>query len=222
MSTVPTPLPMRAMDTIAMPAQSTAVQPEDFQRGLIAGMERALLREPSPPCLLRAPTGSGKTFVISQVLERVSAKQPVLWFWFVPFVTLVQQTADALAANAPSLSPRSLNDGRNQEAHAGMVLLSTAQGVARAQWRTKGYDARVTGGLGSNLARSAQESGQLDLIWEYTGVSLVSYNHIDERMPSAEATYAKVVFLLSQGLRGAELAAWMGRSIAGELTEPRS
>lgn len=31
--------------------------------------------------------------------------------------------------------------------------------------RTKGYDTRVTGGLGSNLARSAQESGQLDLIW---------------------------------------------------------
>ena len=123
MSAVPTPLPMRAMDTIAMPAQSSAVQPEEFQRGLIEGMERALLREPSPPCLLRAPTGSGKTFVISQVLERVSAKQPVLWFWFVPFVTLVQQTADALAANAPSLSPRSLNDGRNQEAHAGMVVI---------------------------------------------------------------------------------------------------
>ncbi len=75
MRAVPTTLPTRAMDTIAMPAQSTAVQPEEFQRGLIEGMERALLREPSPPCLLRAPTGSGKTFVISQVLERVSAQR---------------------------------------------------------------------------------------------------------------------------------------------------
>ena len=55
-----------------------------------------------------------------------------------------------------------------------------------------GYDVRVTTGLGSNIARQAQETGQLDLMWEYTGVSLVSYNHIDERMPSAEATYAKV------------------------------
>ena len=36
-----------------------------------------------------------------------------------------------------------------------------------------------------------------------------------------EAVYAKVQFLLSQGLRGAELAAWVGRSIAGELTESR-
>ncbi|KQQ57337.1 MULTISPECIES: glycine betaine ABC transporter substrate-binding protein [Pseudomonas] len=56
---------------------------------------------------------------------------------------------------------------------------------------SKGYDVRVTGGLGSNLARSAQESGQLDMLWEYTGVSLVSYNHIDEKLDSA-ATYARV------------------------------
>jgi len=57
--------------------------------------------------------------------------------------------------------------------------------------RTKGYDVRVTGGLGSNLARSAQESGQLDLIWEYTGVSLVNYNHVDEKLDSAQ-TFERV------------------------------
>ena len=57
--------------------------------------------------------------------------------------------------------------------------------------RTKGYDTQVTGGLGSNLARSAQESGQLDLIWEYTGVSLVAYNHITEKLDSAQS-YARV------------------------------
>jgi len=55
-----------------------------------------------------------------------------------------------------------------------------------------GFDVRITGGLGSSLARSAHETGQLDMVWEYTGVSLVSYNHIDERMPNAAATYAKV------------------------------
>ncbi|MND98501.1 Glycine betaine/carnitine/choline-binding protein OpuCC precursor [compost metagenome] len=55
-----------------------------------------------------------------------------------------------------------------------------------------GFDVRITGGLGSNLARSAHETGQLDMVWEYTGVSLVAYNHVDERMPSAAATYARV------------------------------
>ena len=57
--------------------------------------------------------------------------------------------------------------------------------------RTKNYDVQITGGLGSNLARSAQESGQLDMLWEYTGVSLVAYNHVDEKLDS-EQTYARV------------------------------
>ncbi|MEN4750313.1 glycine betaine ABC transporter substrate-binding protein [Pseudomonas sp. Ps21-P2] len=57
--------------------------------------------------------------------------------------------------------------------------------------RDKGYDVQITGGLGSNLARSAQESGQLDLLWEYTGVSLVAYNHVDEKLDS-EQTYQRV------------------------------
>ncbi|MGE8152965.1 glycine betaine ABC transporter substrate-binding protein [Pseudomonas vancouverensis] len=53
--------------------------------------------------------------------------------------------------------------------------------------RSKGYDAQVTGGLGSTLARSAQESGQLDMVWEYTGVSLVSYNHVTEKLDSEQS-----------------------------------
>lgn len=35
-----------------------------------------------------------------------------------------------------------------------------------------------------------------------------------------EAVYSKIVFLLSQGLRGNDLATWIGRPIAGELTLP--
>lgn len=66
--------------------------------------------------------------------------------------------------------------------------------------RSKGYDTRITGGLGSNLARSAHESGQLDLLWEYTGVSLVAYNHVTEKLDS-EQSYARVKELdAKQGL----------------------
>lgn len=57
--------------------------------------------------------------------------------------------------------------------------------------RTKGYEVQVTGGLGSNLARSAHETGQLDMLWEYTGVSLVAYNHVTEKLDS-EQSYARV------------------------------
>ncbi len=163
------------MATIQMAAQSMAVQPERFQTDLIDGMTRALLRTPSPPCLLRAPTGSGKTFIISQVLERVSQERHVLWFWFVPFVTLVQQTEDALRANAPSLAPCGLNAGRNQEAHGAMVLLSTAQGVARAQSRTKGYDADgddETRTLAAFVARARTQSLQVRLVVDEAHIAL--------------------------------------------------
>ena len=35
---------------------------------------------------------------------------------------------------------------------------------------------------------------------------------------TVEAAYAKICFLISQGLRGGELARWIGVNIAGELT----
>ena len=170
MTLTTSPLP-----SIQMAAQSTALQPEMFQRDLMAGLTRALLRSPSPPCLLRAPTGSGKTFVISQALAQVSAARDVLWFWFVPFVTLVQQTEDALRANATGLVPYGINAGRNQDAHPGMVLLSTAQGVARAQWRTKGYDADGdddTRTLAAFVARARARSLQIGLVVDEAHIGL--------------------------------------------------
>jgi type III restriction enzyme len=122
-------------------AQSVAIEPEAFQSELIANLSAALLRQPSPPCLLRAPTGSGKTYMISRVLEEVTAARRTLWLWFVPFVNLVQQTEDQLAANCTGLTPAMLAQGRNQEAKSGLVLLSTAAGVGRARDRKAGYDA---------------------------------------------------------------------------------
>ena len=131
-----TPLPLAP--------QAAALQPERFQADLIRNISAALQapeRQQRSPCLLRAPTGSGKTFVLGQVLQQVGQQRDVLWFWFVPFVTLVAQTLDALLHSATSLHPVPLAQGRNQELGAGTVLISTAQAVARAQWRKQGWDA---------------------------------------------------------------------------------
>ncbi|EJL84746.1 periplasmic glycine betaine/choline-binding lipoprotein of an ABC-type transport system [Herbaspirillum sp. CF444] len=57
--------------------------------------------------------------------------------------------------------------------------------------RAKGYDVDLKNGLGSTLMRKAQESNQLDIVWEYTGTSLIVYNHVDEKL-DAEATYERV------------------------------
>lgn len=132
---------MSIRDIIA--AQSAAIEPEAFQSAIVENMTNALLLDSAPPCLLRAPTGSGKTFIISRVLESVGAACPALWLWFVPFVNLVQQTEEALAANCAGLIPVMLSRGRNQKAQAGMVLLSTAQGVARAVDRKTGYNSNA-------------------------------------------------------------------------------
>ncbi|TLP77889.1 glycine betaine ABC transporter substrate-binding protein [Pseudomonas nitroreducens] len=57
--------------------------------------------------------------------------------------------------------------------------------------QSKGYDVKVTNGLGSTLARSAQQSGQLDLVWEYTGSSLIVYNKVKDKL-DAQQSLAKV------------------------------
>lgn len=46
-------------------------------------------------------------------------------------------------------------------------------------------------GMGSSLVRKAQENGEVDLYWEYTGTSLVVYNKFKQRLNS-EQTYNKV------------------------------
>lgn len=54
-----------------------------------------------------------------------------------------------------------------------------------------GYDVDQRAGMGTTVLRRAQESGQVDLYWEYTGTSLISYNKVTEDL-SPEATYARV------------------------------
>ena len=122
-------------------AQGDVLAPEAFQSTLIANIGAALQRDNHPPCLLHAPTGAGKTFMLTRVLAEACAEREMVWLWFVPFVNLVAQTLDAIKSNANDLTPLLLAHGRNQDAQAGQVLISTAQGVAKAAARTKGYDA---------------------------------------------------------------------------------
>src|SRR3954462_5559608 len=55
----------------------------------------------------------------------------------------------------------------------------------------KGFKPEVKAGMGSAVLRQAQESGQIDVYWEYTGTSLITYNKITDRL-SADDTYKKV------------------------------
>jgi len=57
--------------------------------------------------------------------------------------------------------------------------------------KSKGVAAEKKDGLASALLRQAQERGEVDLYWEYTGTSLVVYNKVEGRL-SPEETYARV------------------------------
>ena len=68
-----------------------------------------------------------------------------------------------------------------------LVLASITEQYLEAQ----GYNVDKRDGMGSTVVRKAQENGQIDLYWEYTGTSLITFNKIKVRF-TAEETYNKV------------------------------
>lgn len=70
----------------------------------------------------------------------------------------------------------------------------------------KGFQIDKRAGLGTAPLRQALEAGQIDLYWEYTGTSLITFNKIEEKMDAAQ-TYAKV-----KELDGAKGLVWLNPS----------
>ncbi len=54
-----------------------------------------------------------------------------------------------------------------------------------------GFEVDNRAGMGSAAVRQAMESGQIDVYWEYTGTSLITYNKVEDKL-NADETYAKV------------------------------
>jgi type III restriction enzyme len=128
---------MSQQDFIA--PQNKAIVPEEFQLELIGNIATVLLKDMRQPCLLKAPTGAGKTFIITQVLQTVTQQSKTIWFWFVPFANLMQQTEDEISSQALNLSPMLLERGRNQLPQSGMVVISTSAAVGRRSSRIVDY-----------------------------------------------------------------------------------
>lgn len=57
--------------------------------------------------------------------------------------------------------------------------------------RANGYSVDKRPDLGSSVLRAAQENGQVDVYWEYTGTSLITYNKVTDKL-DADATYKKI------------------------------
>jgi osmoprotectant transport system substrate-binding protein len=57
--------------------------------------------------------------------------------------------------------------------------------------KAKGFTVDKRDGMGTAVLRQAQEAGQIDVYWEYTGTSLITFNKVTDKLDAA-ATYAKV------------------------------
>lgn len=55
----------------------------------------------------------------------------------------------------------------------------------------KGYSVDLKNGLGTTIMRQALESGQIDIVWDYTGTALIVYNKIDEKLDQ-DQSYQRV------------------------------
>jgi len=103
--------------------------------------------------------------------------------------TTFRRLAAVLAAGALALgfhSAQALTVGGKNFTEQQLMAEITTQLL-----QAKGITAEKKAGLGSAVLRQAQENGQIDVYWEYTGTSLITYNKITDRL-SAEETYKRV------------------------------
>lgn len=96
-------------------------------------------------------------------------------------------TAAALSACAtvPALAANLVVGGKNFTEQYVLVEI-TSQYL-----RARGYTIDARTGLGSVLLRSAQENGQVDLTWEYTGTAALVYHKLKDKM-SPDEMYQRV------------------------------
>ena len=184
---------MSAAPQIIAP-QSGGLVPKSFQAQIIQNVCDALACEPRPPCLLRSPTGSGKTFVLTKILENVSKTSPVLWLWFVPYVNLVAQTVDTLDSQCSEtgLIAKHLAVAQNEAPEAGQVLVSTLQGVASAKSHKAGYTDKLNDdvrSLASFFALARSRGFEIGLVVDEVHIALDSATEFGKFVKWLKADY---------------------------------
>ena len=93
--------------------------------------------------LLEAPTGSGKTLMAGMIAETFAAPDRdsnarIVWFWFTPFATLVEQAKGAIKSTFVGLRVRDLQgDRKTRGTKSGDVYVTTWASVAASNAATR-------------------------------------------------------------------------------------
>ncbi|RYE68377.1 MAG: helicase SNF2, partial [Oxalobacteraceae bacterium] len=131
------PLPFQERHIAAIVARFQNVR-DDYNR-LNNPKELSKLRKQSAAVMLQAPTGIGKTLIATEVVARFSTLDDVVWFWFAPYATLIDQAAVSLQRQASQLQILNIGHQRNpDELASGALFVITWQTVA-----TKTKESRI-------------------------------------------------------------------------------
>ena len=109
-----------------------------------------------------------------------------------------EQDSDPRVAAGALLVNRAMaqNDRRRwEELHEQQIMSQMTAQLLQA----KGFKPDVKAGMGSGVVRQAQENGQIDVYWEYTGTWLITYNRITPGRLGATPT-TKVKLDAAKGL----------------------
>lgn len=100
--------------------------------------------------LIEAPTGSGKTLMAGQIVERFSSEDAVVWFWFAPFKGVITQTESFLREQFQGLRLLDLESDRMSTGfRSGDVFVTTWASVATSNKEAR--RARTSGELTPSL-----------------------------------------------------------------------
>jgi Type III restriction enzyme, res subunit len=120
------------------------------------------LRQQSAAILLQAPTGIGKTLIATETVARFSALDEVVWFWFAPYATLIDQAAASLQRQAPQLKILNIAHQRTpDELASGALFVITWQAVATKTKESR--LARTTGDAGLSVDELVAQARALGL-----------------------------------------------------------
>jgi len=100
----------------------------------------------------------------------------------VTFGACIALTLTAVTASAETL----VVGGKNYTEQ--LIMSSMTKQLLAAH----GFDTELRNGMGSTVLRNAQLNGQVDLYWEYTGTSLVTYNKKKSKGLTGAETIKKV------------------------------
>jgi len=122
---------------------------------------------------------------------------------FVPKIARTLLSAMALALAATSAWAATITVGGKNFTEQLIMAEITKQLL-----ESKGYTVNKKDGMGTSIVRAALENGEVDLYWEYTGTSLITFNKVTERL-SPEETYNRV-----KQLDGEKGLVWLAPSTA--------